>query len=269
MERRAFGRTGLDVPVIGMGTWRTFNVRGQTPEAARIALVDEALEAGANLFDSSPMYGEAERVLGRALAGRRDVALLSTKVWAGSAREARAQMERAFGFYGGLVDIYQIHNLSAWQEVLPLLEDERQRGLVRVVGATHYDPSAFRELLGVMRSGRVGAIQIPYNPQEREVEDEVLPLAAELGLGVIVNRPFGEGSLVRRQVSPDDLRRLRPFGVQTWGQALLKWILSDPRVHTAIPATTRPGRPRENAAAGDPPWFGPAEREYVAALATR
>jgi aryl-alcohol dehydrogenase-like predicted oxidoreductase len=118
-----------------------------------------------------------------------------------------------------------------------------------------------------MRTGRVGAIQIPYNPRQREVEREILPLAEELGLGVVVMRPFGEGALTRRPPPERDLAPLRPFGVATWAQALLKWILSDPRCHVAIPATSKKGRTRENAAAGDPPWFGAKERALVERLA--
>jgi aryl-alcohol dehydrogenase-like predicted oxidoreductase len=119
----------------------------------------------------------------------------------------------------------------------------------------------------VIETGRVAAIQIPYNPLERAVEREILPLAAERGLGVVVMRPFGEGALMRRPPATGQLTPLRPFGVTTWAQALLKWILSDPRCHVAIPATSRPERMAENAAAGAPPWFGPDERSLVARLA--
>ncbi|MFL5704579.1 MAG: aldo/keto reductase, partial [Ktedonobacteraceae bacterium] len=108
---------------------------------------------------------------------------------------------------------------------------------------------------------------IPYNPLQREVEREILPLVADLGLGVVVMRPFGEGSLMRRMPTEADLQPLKPFGVITWAQALLKWVLSDPRCHVAIPATTQPLRVAENAAAGSPPWFGPEERALVARLA--
>jgi aryl-alcohol dehydrogenase-like predicted oxidoreductase len=138
---------------------------------------------------------------------------------------------------------------------------------VRVIGATHYSAGAFGELAQVMRSGRIGAIQIPYNPHQREVEREILPLAAELGIGVVVMRPFGEGALLRRAPSESELAPLREFGVHTWAQALLKWVLSDPRCHVAIPATSRPERVAENVAAGSPPWFGPDERALVERLA--
>ena len=118
-----------------------------------------------------------------------------------------------------------------------------------------------------MRTGRVSAIQVPYNPRERDVERRILPAADELGLGVVVMRPLGEGSLMRRPPSDRALESLRPFGVTTWAQALLKWILSDPRCHVVIPATSKRGRTAENAAAGNPPWFGPDERALVARLA--
>jgi aryl-alcohol dehydrogenase-like predicted oxidoreductase len=229
--------------------------------------VDEALAAGANLFDSSPMYGEAERVLGHALEGRRDKALIATKVWTPDDGEAERQVERALGYFGDRVELYQVHNLVAWPRRLDLLERLRDEGRVDALGATHYSPSAFGELAEVMRSGRVGAIQIPYNPRERDVEREVLPLAADLGLGVVVMRPFGEGALMRGSPSDEDLEALAAFGVRSWAQALLKWILSDPRCHVAIPATSRLGRTAENAAAGDPPWFGEEERALVARLA--
>jgi aryl-alcohol dehydrogenase-like predicted oxidoreductase len=242
-------------------------VRGPKAEEDARARVREALATGANLFDSSPMYGEAERVLGMALDGRRDGSLIATKVWTRSAEDGRRQMARALRFFGGRIELYQVHNLVAWQDHLPRLERLKEEGSVLALGATHYSPSAFAELAQIMRNGRIDAIQIPYNPRERAVEREILPLAEDLGLGVVVMRPFGEGALLRRPPDPAALRPLAPFGVATWAQALLKWILSDPRCHVAIPATSKLGRTTENAAAGDPPWLGPEERALVAQLA--
>ncbi len=267
MHERALGRSGLTAPAVGMGTWRTFDVRGAAAEWQARAIVDEALIVGACLIDSSPMYGEAERVLGQALANHRSDALVATKMWARGADEGRAQIERALGLFGGHVDLYQIHNLVAWRTHLPLLERLRDEGRVGAIGATHYSAGAFGELAEVMRTGRIAAIQTPYNPLEREVEREILPLAHELGLGVVVMRPFAEGGLMRRPPTREALAPLRDWGVETWGQALLKWVLSDPRCHVAIPATSRAGRMTENAAAGAPPWFGADERAYVARLA--
>jgi len=269
MERRALGSSGFEVPAVGMGTSRTFDVRGRAAEATSRRIVEEALDAGANLFDSSPMYGEAERVLGLALDGRRDEAIVATKVWTADDATAEGQIEASLGHAHGRVELYQVHNLVAWPARLDRLERLRDDGLIDVLGATHYEPLAFDELMTVMRSGRIGFVQVPYNPLERDVERAVLPLAEELGLGVMLMRPFGRGSVLRRWPSTADLAPLAEFGVTTWPQALLKWGLSDPRCTLSIPATSRPGRMTENAAAGDPPWFGPEERDLVTRLATR
>jgi aryl-alcohol dehydrogenase-like predicted oxidoreductase len=249
-----------------MGTWQTFDVRGAAAEQRR-AVVDAAFETGATFFDSSPMYGEAEHVLGRALEGRRDEAIVATKVWTADDQQAEQQVATALGYFGGRVDIYQVHNLLAWPKRLARLERLKAEGVVRVIGITHYSPHAFGDMLKVMADPRVQAIQIPYNPMEREVEKDILPAAADLGLGVIVMRPFGEGSLLRARVMPESLEPLAPFGVKTWPQALLKWILSERRCHVAIPATSSPAHLRENAGAGSPPWFDGKERAYVARLA--
>jgi aryl-alcohol dehydrogenase-like predicted oxidoreductase len=266
METRALGRSGLQVPVVGMGTWRTLDLHGAEAPRGR-ALVDAALAAGARLIDTSPMYGESERVLADALTGRRDQALVATKVWTRSAAEGRRQIERALAWFGGSVDVYQVHNLVAWRDHLPFLESLRDEGRIRVVGATQYEHSQFAGLLELMKTGRIAQVQIPYNALDREVEHAVLPAAAQLGLGVLVMQPLGVGSLVKRSPAPAALARLERFGVRTWAQALLKWILSDPRVHCVIPATSHPERVAENAAAGEPPWFDEDTREYVARLA--
>jgi aryl-alcohol dehydrogenase-like predicted oxidoreductase len=267
VERRRLGTSGLDVPVVGMGTSQTFDVRAAEDEARSKRIVDEALAAGANLIDSSPMYGEAERVMSLALEGRREQALVATKVWTPDDDDALRQIGASVAFAHGHVDLFQVHNLVAWPERLVMLEKARDAGQVTALGATHWQASAFPELATVMRSGRVSGVQIPYNPHEREVEREILPLAADLDIGVVVMRPFAKGSLLRRFPDAAALAPLRPFGVTTWPQALLKWVLSDPRCHVAIPATSGEGRMIENAAAGDPPWFGPEERALVERLA--
>jgi aryl-alcohol dehydrogenase-like predicted oxidoreductase len=257
---------GDEVPVVGMGTWRTLDVRGPG-EANAHAVVRAGLEAGIRVYDTSPMYGEAERVLAEALGERRREAYVATKIWTPDPAEGERQAAAALAWYGGYVDLYQVHNLVNTRAHLALLERLRDEGRVRALGATHYSAAAFVDLADVMRSGRIDAIQVPYNPRQREVEREILPLAEELGLGVLIMRPFGEGSLVRRRPPDEALAPLREFGVTTWAQALLKWVLSDPRCTVALPATSRPERAAENAAAGSPPWFGPEEREVVASLA--
>jgi diketogulonate reductase-like aldo/keto reductase len=257
MEERRLG------PVVGLGTWNTF---GSDAGLAR-QIVGTALESGTRVFDSSPMYGGAERSLSAALEEGRDGATIATKIWSQSVDEGREQYRRQREWFGR-VEIEQIHNLANWRGQLEWLADEREAGRIDKLGVTHYASSAFGELADALRTGRFDVVQLPYNPRERVVERELLPLASELGVAVIVMRPLGEGALVRRSPSEAELRPLREFGVETWGQALLKWVLSDERVDLAIPATSRPERPAENAAAGSPPWFGPEERALVERLAS-
>lgn len=258
MEERRLG------PVIGLGTWRTFD--GDLATAREV--VDAAAESGARLVDSSPMYGDAERTLGAALGDRRDDAIVATKIWTNDPAEARRQYDDQLEWFGGRIDIEQVHNLVAWQEHLPWLERERDAGRIARLGVTHYSSSAFGELARALRTGRFDVVQLPLNAIDRASERDLLPLAVELGIPVIVMEPLGAGRLVRRPPRREALDPLRPFGVETWAQALLKWVLSDERVDVAIPATTHPERVRENAAAGSPPWFGPDERRYVEKLAS-
>ena len=269
MEIRKLGKSGLLVPVVGMGTWRTFDVRGEAAVAKARSVVDRAIEGGAAFFDSSPMYGEAERVLSLALKGRRHAVQIATKVWADSVPQGWAQARRSLSFFGSCIELYQVHNLLNWEEHLEMIERLRDEGKVLAAGATHYSSSSFLELRRAMESGRIEAVQIPYNVEQREVEQDILPLADDLGLGVVIMRPFGGGGLLRKAPSDKELAPLNPFGVNTWPQALLKWILSDHRCHVAIPATSSDKHMLENTTAGRPPWFGAQERQYVMQLALR
>jgi aryl-alcohol dehydrogenase-like predicted oxidoreductase len=267
MEHRHLSTSGLQLPVVGMGTWKTFDVIYPEEIAQRRSIVDVALAHGSNLFDTSPMYGAAERVLAAALEGRRDQALIATKVWTADDEEANQQIRQSLDYFGDRIEIYQVHNLVAWQKRLADLELLRKAGNVTSIGVTHYQHSAFLEIMQIMRSGRVSSVQVPYNVQDRIVERDLLPLAAELDIGVLVMRPLGQGVLAAKSPPPEALQPLASFGVKTWPQALLKWVVSDTRVTSAVPATTSLLHAQHNAEAGDPPWFGPDERDYVAQLA--
>lgn len=256
MEERRLG------PVVGLGTWNTF--AGDEELASDV--VGAALASGARLFDSSPMYGQAERSLGKALDGRRDEALVATKIWAPTIEQGRAQFRDQLDWYGR-VEVEQIHNLVSWRDQAEWLEAERAEGRIGRLGVTHYSPSAFGELAAAMRTGRFQTVQLPYNPVERECERELLPLAAELGMAVIAMRPLGEGGLLRPPPAEEDLEPLRELGIDTWAQALLKWALSDKRIDVVIPATRSPQHASENALAGEPPWLGDEERRLVERLA--
>jgi diketogulonate reductase-like aldo/keto reductase len=256
MEERRLG------PVVGLGTWNTF---GADAGAAH-TVVSAALDTGVRLFDSSPMYRGAEGALAAALTGRGDGVTVATKIWADSVEEGREQYARQIAWFGR-VEVEQIHNLLAWRGQLEWLEIEKAEGRIDRIGVTHYAAGALGELAAALRTGRFDVVQLPYNPHERDVERELLPLAAELGIPVIVMRPLGGGALVRHAPSEVELQPLRAFGVETWAQALLKWVLSDERIDIAIPATSRADRTAQNAAAGSPPWFGPDERALVEELA--
>jgi diketogulonate reductase-like aldo/keto reductase len=249
MEERRLG------PVVGLGTWNTFGGDAKTAGA----VVSSALAAGCRVFDSSPMYGAAEASLGAALADRRAEATVATKIWARDVAEGQEQYRRQVEWFGR-VEIEQIHNLAAWRAQLEWLERERAEGRVDRLGVTHYSPGAFDELAEALRTRLFDVVQLPLNPHERESEHEVLPLAAELGVAVIVMRPLGEGALVKTSPPQSILDEL---GVETWAQALLKWALSDERVDVVIPATRSGGRAGSNAAAGSPPWFDAEQRRLV------
>jgi aryl-alcohol dehydrogenase-like predicted oxidoreductase len=251
-------------PVVGLGTWRTFG--GDQPTAR--AVVDAALEAGTRVFDTSPMYGAAERTLGTALAERRSEATVATKIWTPDHDDARRQYGDQLDWFEGHVELEQVHNLVAWEEHLEWLEAERDAGRIDRIGVTHYSSGAFRELRRALETRRFDAVQLPYNPRQREVEQELLPLAADLEIPVLVMVPLGSGALVARPPAAEHLEPLQEFGVETWAQALLKWALSDERVDVVLPATKRRERARENAKAGSPPWFGVEERRYVERLAS-
>jgi diketogulonate reductase-like aldo/keto reductase len=251
-------------PVVGLGTWNTF----EGDLAAAREVVDATLAAGGCWVDTSPMYGAAERTVARALEGRSGNARVATKIWTADPVEAQQQLDAQLEWFGGFVDVEQVHNLVAWEEHLPWLEVERDAGRIGRIGVTHYSVSAFGELARALRTRRFDTVQLPYNPVAQACERELLLLAAELGVAVIVMVPLGSGRVVSQPVSAAELEPLREFGVETWAQALLKWALSDEHVDLVVPGTRRAAHARENAAAGSPPWFGPDERRYVERLAS-
>lgn len=257
---------GPHVPVVGMGTSQTFDTDDQPLVDAVVA---RALDHGTTLFDSSPMYGRSEATLGRALAERRDEAVVATKVWTPDDDEAEAQMDASAAFAGGRVDLMQVHNMVGWRTRLDQIEARRDRGEIGFVGATHWQVNGFADLEECMATGRLDAVQVPYNPVERDVERRILPLAEELGLGVLVMRPFANADLLRDPPPAAELAALADTGIATWGQALLAWGLAHPAVTTAIPATSKPDRAEENAAAGDLAPLDPDTRDRIGALFAR
>jgi diketogulonate reductase-like aldo/keto reductase len=255
MEERALG------PVVGLGTSRTFDADVELAQR----VVDATHEAGFRLYDTSPMYG-SEEALALALEPYRSESVVATKIWADSLEEGRAQFDDQLRWFGR-VEIEQVHNLVNWEAHLTWLEEERDAGRIERIGVTHWQASAFPELARALRTGRFSVLQVPYNPLEQESARELLPLAEELGVAVIVMRPLGDKSRLPNPPPAEQLAPLRELGVETWAQALLKWALSDERIAAVIPATRNPDHAREDAAAGTPPWLGPDERKLVERLA--
>jgi diketogulonate reductase-like aldo/keto reductase len=264
IERRNLGRSGPEVPVVGLGTWRVFDLAPASQGVAN-SVVAAAFDAGVRVVDSSPMYGRAEAVLSAALGrGRRADALVATKIWTSSPAEAREQLRNQLELFGGRVELLQIHNLVGWETHLPWLEAERDAGRVGMIGVTHYSPAAFEELERAMRTGRFDAVQVPLNPREAAASARILPLAEDLGMGVLAMRPLGEGSLVRGAFPAE----LREAGLHDWPDALLRWTLSDPRVTVALPATRSAEHARANASSGSGPWLDEEQRALVARFAS-
>ena len=254
MHTRPIPATGEALPVIGCGTYVGFDVAPGSAEYQRLPGVLQALfGAGGAVIDSSPMYGRAEAVTGELLAaaGSRGKAFLATKVWTRGRAEGIRQMEESLRrLQVERLDLMQIHNLVDWQTHLATLRDWKAAGRVRYLGVTHYTAGAYDALEAVMRAEALDFVQINYSADEREAERRILPLAAERGMAVIINRPFGGGGLLRRLRE----RPLPPWaaeiGATSWAQVLLKFVLSHPAVSCAIPGTSRPEHMADNALAG-------------------
>ena len=254
MHTRPIPATGEALPVIGCGTYVGFDVAPGSAEYQRLPGVLQALfGAGGAVIDSSPMYGRAETVTGELLAaaGSHGKAFLATKVWTHGRAEGIRQMEESLRrLRVERLDLMQIHNLVDWQTHLATLRDWKADGRVRYLGVTHYTAGAYDALEAVMRAEPLDFVQINYSADEREAERRILPLAAERGMAVIINRPFGGGGLLRRLRE----RPLPPWaaeiGATSWAQVLLKFVLSHPAVTCTIPGTSRPEHMADNALAG-------------------
>jgi diketogulonate reductase-like aldo/keto reductase len=254
MRTRLIPSTREPLPVIGCGTYRTFDV-GATPEerAPLLAVLKVLFAAGGSVIDSSPMYGAAERVVGDLLAQtqNRSRAFLATKVWTSGKQAGLDQINRSFELLQDRrIDLMQVHNLLDWRAQLSTLRDLKTAGRIRYIGITHYSASAFAEVESVLRSETLDFLQINYARNDTAVERRILPLAADRGVAVIVNQPFGGGGLLaelRNRPLPSWAQEIE---CQSWAQVLLKFVLSHPAVTCAIPGTGRPEHMLDNIGAG-------------------
>jgi diketogulonate reductase-like aldo/keto reductase len=265
---RAIPSTGETLPVIGLGTWRTFDV-GATP-AARAPQRDVLrlfIEQGGRVVDSSPMYGAAETVVGDLAAGlgTGDALFLATKVWTSGREAGVRQMQDSLRRLRRVrLDLMQIHNLLDWRTHLRTLREWKAAGRVRYIGVTHYTASAYDELERVLRAEPLDFVQVNYSLGEREAERTILPLAQDRGVAVLINRPFSEGDLFRRVRAQALPPWAGEIGCASWAQLFLKWIVSHPSVTCAIPATTRPEHLVDNMKSGHGPFPDAATRARIA-----
>ena len=262
MENRKLGN--LDVSAIGLGTLRTFDVESGPDIAVRQQIVDNCLTNDINFIDSAAWYGQAEKVVGITTEGKRDKFYLATKVRTEGKEAGEEQIANSFHlFKTDYIDLFQVHNMVDYRTHIPTLTRLKEEGKIGMVGVSAMVHEAYPEIIELMKSRQVDTIQIPYNVVERGCEDELLPLAEELGIGVLVMEPLKKGRYVNELKSQPDLSPLAEFGVKTWAQALLSWVLGDSRVSIAIPPTSRPERIQENALPGTLGQLPQELRDYV------
>ena len=267
MLTRPIPATGEQLPVIGLGTYEVFDVASTEDEiGTRKAIVDKLVASGGSLLDTSPMYNRAEEVIGdviRAGTGRDDL-FLATKVWTdGRAAGMRQMQESADLMRTDVIDLMQVHNLRDTAVHMETIREWQAAGRIRYNGLTHYTASAHGALAQEMEAFEPQFIQINYSLGEREAEDRILPLARDLGIAVLVNRPFQAGRLFSA-VAGRELPAFATEFADSWGQFFLKFIVSHPAVTCVIPATSKPHHMEDNLGAGFGPMPDAAMRKRMA-----
>ncbi|UHC81064.1 aldo/keto reductase [Pseudomonas sp. NIBR-H-19] len=270
MQTRAIPSSSESLPVVGLGTYRGFDVAPGDPAYRQLPVVLEELFAkGGTVVDSSPMYGRAEETTGELLSIHepRSPAFLATKVWTRGRKEGIAQMEQSFSLLRTeRIDLMQIHNLLDWQTHLPTLREWKEQGRIRYIGITHYTSSAYDEVEAVLKAEQLDFLQINYALDDRGVEKRILPLCRERGVAVICNRPFGGGELLARLKGKPLPAWVSDVQVSSWPQLALKFLLAHPAVTCVIPGTGNPRYMADNVKAGFGPTLTDAQRHQLIAL---
>ncbi len=253
MLRKAIPGSGEQLPVVGLGTYNVFDVASTPVEiATRKEIVKRLTGAGGSLLDTSPMYNRSERVIGDVISAGvdREDLFLATKVWIDGQEAGVAQMQRSAELMtADVIDLMQVHNLRDTRLHMETIREWQADGRIRYNGLTHYTAGAHESLMQEIRQFRPDFIQINYSLGEREAEDGVLPLARELGIAVLINRPFQAGRLFRAVRDTPLPEFARPYA-DSWGQYFLKFIISHPAVTCVIPATSKPHHMVDNLGAG-------------------
>lgn len=262
---------GRRLPVVGLGTWQTFDVGADATARANLGRVMERfVELGGEVIDSSPMYASAEGVVGDLARerGLRPRLFLATKVWTQGKAAGIAQMQQSLRRLGSeRIELMQVHNLLDWQQHLPTLRAWKAEGRIRYLGISHYAASAHAEVEAVLRNEPLDFLQINYSLAEQESARRLLPLAAERGVAVLANRPFAEGALFRTVQGKALPAAAADHGCRSWAQVFLRWILAHPAVTCAIPASSRIEHLEDNMAAGIGPLPDFREQQALARMA--
>ncbi len=268
MPARPIPSSGEKLPVIGIGTWQTFDVGGDS--AARTTLKEVLrlfFAGGGRVLDSSPMYGSSESVVGDACAdlGICEPLFMATKVWTQGREEGARQMQRSIErMRAGRMDLMQVHNLVDVEIHTPTLREWKAQQRVRYIGITHYTSSAYAEVERWLKTKQYDFLQINYSLAESESEKRILPLAQQLGVAVIANRPFAEGAMFRRVRGKPLPPWAAELGIASWAQYFLKWIVGHPAVTCTIPGTGKPEHMTDNLAAGSGALPDEAQRRRMA-----
>jgi diketogulonate reductase-like aldo/keto reductase len=251
---------------IGLGTWQTLDVPAPTPALEEVLRL--FVQLGGTVVDSSPMYGRSEQILGDLAVklGVREKLYVATKVWTTGRAAGIAQMEDSERKLRGKVDLMQVHNLQDADTHLATLRRWKAEGRVQHIGVTHYHAGAHDRVADYIRRGGIDFIQINYSLAEREAEQRLLPLARERGVRVLINRPFGAGSLFRDTRNKPLPSFAGELNATSWAELFLKFVISHPAVTCAIPATSNPEHLRQNMNAGRGPMPDEAMRKRIAAL---
>ena len=270
MRTRPIPKSGEALPVIGLGTARTFDIgSGAAERAQRRAVLQQLFKFGGRVIDSSPMYGSADEVVGDLIdgLGARDKTFIATKVWTRGRESGIRQMEESMAkLRTRRIDLMQVHNLVDWHTQLKTLRDWKAAGRIRYIGITHYTTGALADLADVIQAEPLDFVQLAYSIGVRDAEDWLLPLAADKGVAVLVNRPYENGALFRRVRGRTLPAWAREFDCMSWGQFFLKYIIAHPAVTCAIPATRKPNPMTDNAGAGIGRLPNAAQRRRMVAL---
>lgn len=251
--KRKIPSTGEELPVVGLGTWQTFDVSKESEKVPLKEVLKLMKEYGSTVIDSSPMYGRSEEVVGELtseLEIQKDF-FYATKVWTSGRQEGIRQMKESMRKMRiDKIDLMQIHNLVDWQTHLKTLRQWKEDGKIRYIGITHYTQSAYPQLESILKKEKIDFVQFNYSIDSREAENTLLPLAGDKGVAVLINRPFGGGSLFSKVRNKQLPEWANEAGIKSWAQYFLKFILSNQNITCVIPGTSKPHHLTDNMQAG-------------------